>query len=218
MTSVTNGLTNYWPIKNDLRDYIGTSDMSPAGNFVSGGSVGFGTDRFGNPTGAIFLNNGAYVVPNGVYFNGSFSVLAWVKIVTITSGSRLIDFSTRAGADNVIASLVTSGALHPSMTVVDSSGNTANAQTNFTFNLQQWYHMAAVMKGSEMFVYVNGIQQGYTNSSVLPSNRVRTYCFIGRSAWYQHGDDDADAYFDEIKIYNRALSDAEVANDMNVNS
>ena len=56
------GLTNYWPIINDLRDYIGSSDMATA-------TIGFTNDRFNNPNAALYMNPGYYIIPGGLDFN-----------------------------------------------------------------------------------------------------------------------------------------------------
>lgn len=80
--------------------------------------------------------------------------------------------------------------------------------------LNQWVHLAAVMDDDKAFFYINGVLQGSASGwpSVLPVNR--SFCFIGRSNMYPN-DQDADAYFDEIRIYNRTLSETEINDVMN---
>jgi hypothetical protein len=94
-----NGLTNYWPILNDLRDYIGSANMTP-GTVSVNGTVGFGIDRFNNTDGAILLNNSYYTLPTRVYFSGDFTILAWVKLISYSSNSRLIDCGNGPSSDN----------------------------------------------------------------------------------------------------------------------
>jgi hypothetical protein len=65
------GLINYWPIYSSLTtDMIGNKDLYNPVN------ANFSSDRFGNINSAIYLNNGYYQVPSGVYFYGDFTFIA----------------------------------------------------------------------------------------------------------------------------------------------
>jgi len=215
---ILNGLINYWPINADLKDYIGSSDMSPGTDLETNGSVGFGADRFSDPSGAIYLNNGYYTVPPGVYFSGDFTILAWVKEVSYMEGSRLIDFGNGPNSDNVIAAIcdVHSEMPRPRIFVGANYNNASDHFPSAVIKLNEWYHLAYVLNGTNMTMYINGENVG-SQDSMIPAYIVRSSSFIGRSNWYP-GDQDANAYFDEIKIYNRALSPDEVAYDMTVSS
>lgn len=78
--------------------------MTP-GTVNVNGSVGFGLDRFNNTDGAILLNNSYYKLPTGVYFSGDFTILAWVKLNTYSSNSRLLDCGNGPSSDNVLATI-----------------------------------------------------------------------------------------------------------------
>ena len=217
VTTVSKDLMNYWPIKNDLRDYIGYSDMSPGTNLEVNGSVSFGPDRFGNPNGAIYLNHGYYTVPDAIYFSGSFSILAWIKLVSLTHGARLIDFGTpTASYCNVVVQMVSALTPQPCFFITDSGGQSSTVTTGFLFDLNKWYHIGAVLNGTDLYFYIDGVLQGSRSGLITPPNYMRQNCYFGRSAWHGGGDYDADAYFDEIKFYSRALTQAEVQNDMNI--
>lgn len=84
------GLINYWPIVNDLQDYISTSDLSP-GQLDASETVGFTQDRFNNTNGSIFMNPGYYTLPPGIYFGSQYSFLVWVKVIAFNNYSRVID-------------------------------------------------------------------------------------------------------------------------------
>ena len=43
----------------------------------------------------------------------------------------------------------------------------------------------------------------------------RTLNFIGRSNWYNYGDQNADAVYDDIKIFDRAFNSTDIINDYN---
>lgn len=210
-----NGLKNYWPIRNDLYDWPGSMNMYPGPSMAAGGSVSLSQDKFGNINGSIFLNNGYYQVPSGIYFDGSFSILAWVKLNSKVSGMKLIDFSNGNGVNTVAIQLIDPvNKTVPSFISNTNMGNTA-VTTSFTFNMSQWYHVAGVMDGLNAYLYVDGSLVGSTTGPALVPAVNRTQCYFGRSSYYP-GDKDANAYFDEIKIYNRALSLTDIQNDINM--
>jgi hypothetical protein len=82
-------LTSYWPIVNNT-----TQDMIAGNDFKCAGAPISATDRLGNQLGAVRVNTSEspfnyYYAPTGVYFSGSFSVTAWVKVYTCAAFSRV---------------------------------------------------------------------------------------------------------------------------------
>jgi hypothetical protein len=209
-----NGLQNYWPINGDLLDYASQADMS------IGTNVALRPDRFNNTQSALYLNIGYCTVPPGVYFNGAYTITAWVKEVQANSGCvRLLDFGNGQFEDNIIISISQNANMYPYMTIVEgvSSNFTSSGDmhTNAPFALGVWTHLASVFDGSNSIFYINGaLVLNQSANGVSPRPIVRQNCFIGRSNWYP-GDWDASAYFDQIKIYNRAMSGQEILADMN---
>jgi hypothetical protein len=89
----TNGLVNYWPINNDIKDYVvNTGSLRLVGN------VHLASDRFNLSNLSIFVNNGYCIAPNGTYFSGDFTIIDWVN-------SGFMDFSRGAALDNMYAVL-----------------------------------------------------------------------------------------------------------------
>lgn len=95
MTSINSNLVNYWPFNNNLNDIIGGANM------FNGISYSFSNDRLNTPSSSIYLNNGYLQVPDGVYFNGDFTITLWLKIFTHRYCSRIIDFGGTIHSDNV---------------------------------------------------------------------------------------------------------------------
>ena len=96
--------------------------MTP-GTVSVNGSVGFGLDRFNNTDGAILLNNSYYMLPTRVYFSGDFTILAWVKLITYSSNSRLIDCGNGASSDNIIATVSNGNSGMPYIRVFNGISN-----------------------------------------------------------------------------------------------
>ena len=81
--------------------------------------------------------------------------------------------------------------------------------------MSQWYHVAFVLNGSTAYIYVNGIQQA--TKTIIKANDVnRKSNFIGKSNW--QGDQNADAIYDELKIFYGAMQAAQVFFDYTVTS
>jgi hypothetical protein len=74
----------------------------------------------------------------------------------------------------------------------------------------KWYFISFVLSGTTGFVYVNGNQLG-TGTLHVPNNIIRTSNFIGKSNWVTQLN--ADAIYDEFKIYQGALSSNKIMNE-----
>lgn len=88
-SAINANLINHWPFNNNLYDIVGGADLFGFG----GTSAQFTKDRLNTGSSAIYLNNAYYKVPNGVYFNGDFTVTSWVKTHSNPVYCRLIDFA-----------------------------------------------------------------------------------------------------------------------------
>src|SRR4051812_19649231 len=132
---------------------------------------------------------------------------AWVKPSTLSSWNAILIKEKTAGL--VYGLYANSDTNRPSGHVyitqeVDTRGSAQLA-------LNTWTHLAATYDGNLLTLYVNGVQ---TNSKTLGGNILVSTggLSIGSDAF-------AGEYFrgmiDEVRIYNRALSAAEVQSDMN---
>ncbi|NOY71716.1 MAG: hypothetical protein GXP14_04970 [Gammaproteobacteria bacterium] len=95
--------------------------------------------------------------------------------------------------------------------VATSSNNLFATTSVTTLQLGQWYHLAGTYDGSSIKLYVNGtlnssvLKSGNINYSPLPSG-----LYIGK---FQDSNEsnEFDGNIDDVRIYNRALSAAEVS-------
>ena len=190
--------------------------MSP-GALEAGESVGFTQDRFNNPTGAIIMNPGFYILPPGFYFNNSYSFLIWAKVLNFLPWSCIMDCGSGPGSDNILIVLSRTNAYsqipYTQMFRGSISQNLVSAVNKLPTNT--WFHLAVVYDGRNSMMYVNGNLVANATSNG-PMSVIRTKCYIGRSSWhFLHGDPDVYACFDDLMIYNRALSSNEVRYCMN---
>ncbi len=80
--------------------------------------------------------------------------------------------------------------------------------------LNTWYHLTTVLSGQTGRIYVNGNMTAESSSPMTPpTNTVKTKCRIGSI----HEWTGPDVAIDELKFYDRALSEAEILRDYNLN-
>jgi hypothetical protein len=135
--------------------------------------------------------------------------MAWVKIYSYVQYQRLIDCGNNQ-VDNVL--LMPSKSNTMAVCTLNGVNAYGDQLTSYTATLNTWFHVGWTVSGSVTQVYANGVQV-LTNGQVQIVQAVnRTKCYFGQSNW---NDAISNADFDEIKFFNRALSQAEVQNDYN---
>lgn len=83
------------------------------------------------------------------------------------------------------------------------------AISSIPISFENWDHYAFTLNGSKGKIYINGVL--VANSVVsLPKCLKRTSNFLGRSNFGNDGNPNANAIFDDIRIYNRELSSSEI--------
>ena len=196
VVDITNGLVNYWPIKNDLKDYVGGADLVPGIN----GTNGFAADRFNIMNQAIYVSNSYYQLPKGIYFSGVFSIMGWVKPTRLLAHTYFMSFGNGQSSDNVYSGLADTGA-GPYFGLWKGSSSILIMSSSTYLTLNTWQHLASTWDGTTATIYINGTSVKTTTASNQINNITRTQCYIGRSNWPT--EPLAYAYYDDIRIYNR---------------
>jgi hypothetical protein len=213
-SNYTSGLVNYWPV---------TATSTPVFDLFTGQSMTSANptrvaDRFSTSSGAIGVRDSTtfWTLPTAVYFSGSFSVIGWLKVYTCLNNARFLDCATGPYADNIVFAYTTATNCQPYMNVF--TGSTSQPRllgSSVCPTNGSWVHLAISVTGTVAQGYMNG-QPMLTNGNVnSPQSVSRTACFIGQSNFWASGDMWANADFDEIKFYNRGLSQSEVQYDFN---
>ena len=181
-------------------NYIFTSDMTSASSS------------------SLSLSSGFVQAPGGIYFNnGDFTVMAWIYPRTFVSNSRIIDFGNSLQTDNIVFSLSDGTSGSPSVTFNQINSIPFSLISTQLLKLNQWQHVSFVFSNSTMnvFIYMNGVIVGVGTASSPPNSLARTNNFIGKSN--SAGISNADAIFDEIKIFSVALTQSQIRLEMNNN-
>ena len=182
----------------------------------NGLNAAFASDRFNVANGAMSLSSGYLQAPNGVYFTGSsFTIMTWIYPRAFDNLARIIDFGNGADSDNVVwmFSYDTTGQLYQ---YLDQSANAIlDYHTSQSIQLNQWQHVSFVFDKSSpsnnINIYVNGVLFDTTTLTGQLNNVIRTSNYIGKS---NAADPNANAIFDELKIFNVALTQSQIRFEM----
>jgi hypothetical protein len=175
------------------------------GTLPSGGTLGSGRLTLSS-------NSQQYAsLPAGIV-NGltNFTIMAWVNLTSSANWIRLFDFGNNTtsymfltpqnGGDGKVRFAITTG----------GSGAEQRINSSTTLSLGAWHQVAVTLNSGTGILYVDGVAVGTNSSMTLtPSSLGSTVKnYIGKS---QFPDSYLNGSLDEFRIYNRALTAADVA-------
>jgi hypothetical protein len=194
-------------------------------NEVSGATVldASGVNNHGTITGATRTAAGKF--GGALSFNGTSN---WVTVpdaasLDLTTGMTLEAWVNPASLSGWRTALLkeSSGTLSYAMYANDNTPNPAvtvriggadrSAVGTSRLPLNTWTHLAATYDGAQVRLYVNGVQAGsraQTGSITVSTGPLR---IGGNAVWTEF----FAGLIDEVRVYNRALSAAEIQADMN---
>jgi prepilin-type N-terminal cleavage/methylation domain-containing protein len=209
----SSGLVGYWPM--DEGSGSSTIDASGNGNggtwngtttngsYYTGGKVG--------PSAGVFNGSNDYVnVPDNASldFSGTqpFTISAWVYQAVTTSYAPVITKGNSGGSPYNYALITNSTNPQARFNIYNGSAHGPNASGMETLNA--WHLWTGTFDGATMTLYVDGVLSGtpLNISSTLPISNTNALQ-MGRNASAQAWNGD----IDDVRIYNRALSAAEIA-------
>ncbi len=201
----TTGLIAYYPFDGDYADAAGNHDGTPTG------SPGFATGKVGKALNMTADAQYVAVAYSADLAMSTFTVAAWINVVDLDALRAIL--GTRIGGNYTFDVKADSARIHG-----DIGNGTAWLNTTLDIptakggllNIGEWYHVAYVIDNAaqKCFMYLNGALGSTATFSGTPMFMTSAetlgigYCSSGE---YMHGQ------IDEVRIYNRALSAAEVA-------
>jgi hypothetical protein len=207
--AVHDGLVSWWKGENNTIDnWDSNNGVIPTANTGTIGKVG---RTFINPY--ITVNDSPSLrVTNGL------TLEAWINTTSL-SGTRVLiskfeyPLNQSLGTQSAyLFGTTNNGALFFTLTPNGSVRTNTTLVTTNLIPLNTWTHVAATYDGSVMRLYINGTQVGQTNftNNIFPGSAplgiggFATVPASTSSAWQYSG------LMDEISLYNRALSAAEI--------
>ncbi|MBS1525890.1 MAG: Ig-like domain-containing protein [Bacteroidetes bacterium] len=209
------GLVAYYPLNNTGADFSGNGyDCTTLFNITAT------TDRHGKANGAYYFDGTtSYMsVPDNQALrlaNSDFTMSAWIKILSYDQSSGTIIFSKRLAGVNNGYTFGVAGQTGPSLGVITygPGGGSINAIGTRMISLDQWSMVTLVYNNSarQASIYVNGVLDNVSNNVDPNNSTISAILYIGRDnpanaddGYFFHGS------MDELRIYNRALSAADV--------
>lgn len=200
------GLVAYYAFDGNLRDANGAFAAGAViGSKIdeAGGSLGFEPGLRGSA--AVFNGATGVRLPNGLISTNSYTVALWVKPAQLTAYTPTF-FGART-PDAWVSLLPVGHGFVNGATMLWSGTAWYDAGLGMNVPAGQWSHLAFSVNNGAVNVYVNGVRRfsgtGFPNVFTTTSGVFA----LGVNWW----DAPYKGAMDELRIYNRALSDAEVA-------
>ena len=208
----TPGLVNYWSFNSHIKDIIGGAHL------FNGINAGLTNDRFGQPLSALNLNEGSYQIPTGNYFStGQFTITVWFKLRNYGYWPSIVSLFNGFKIDTIFFGFEASSSI-PSFAIFNGNISIANSGSPSAIQLNEWTHLAFTFDQNLNYrFYINASLMSSGSSNQPLKNTTRILNYVGRGDWYPT-QPDLDAILDELKIFNRALTQQEIQYEMNDNN
>jgi hypothetical protein len=216
-TNLQTGLVGYWPFCGNANDASGN------GNTLNEYFVSYDSDRFGNSNASFFSNGielggGSSMTSNNPVFNigqEEYTIGLWMKVANTSQVTRCL-FNTIPHTGIGIAYNDNNA---PGYVVYDIGPANAfwtnlylhGPSNNYTPN--DWHYVVVKKQGINYSQYIDGqLDHSYSNPAAANYNYDVNFRISGISPEYQifHGN------IDDVHIYNRALSAAEIVQHYNL--
>jgi hypothetical protein len=146
---------------------------------------------------------------NDLDLTNGMTLEAWVNPASLSGWNTVVmkEGSTTTLAYSLYAN---DGSPWPSITVRINSVDRKAVGTS-SLPLNTWTHLAATYDGANLRLYVNGVQVGSRAQTGNMLVSTRTLRIGGNSVWGEY----FNGIIDDVRVYNRALTAAEIQTDMN---
>jgi fibronectin type 3 domain-containing protein len=163
--------------------------------------------KLNNSISLVGAGNSYASLPTGVVSSlSNFTVATWVYVDANRTWARLFDFGT--GTGNYMFLAPASGGNTVRYAITTGSGEqTLNGPV---LSPAAWHHVAVTLSGTTGTLYVDGVAVGTTNNMTLKPSSLgsTTQNYIGKA---QFPDPLLNGRVDDFRLYNRALSSAEIS-------
>ncbi len=192
-----------------VEDRVGTADAQLLGGAVLDGAGGVELDG----------DDDHVDLPNGVLSrNQSVTVAAWLSWHGGVCWQRIFDFGSNDGGEGQVGDGLTSLYLTATNCVdetyfasVELGTARHDVFTSDPFPSERLAQAALTFDGTSqtLSIYIDGVRVGQAQAAFQLAEIDDLNVWLGRSQWVQ--DRNLRARYDELRLYDRALSDAELA-------
>jgi hypothetical protein len=148
-------------------------------------------------------------------FSNGLTIMLWARPTQVTPWARFIEFSTNGPGNNTIL-FSRGGPSNDLLFDVYTDRSGGRVYTSQTIDLNVWQHLAVTLDHTgHVVLYKNG-QPVKTGMTGVPQIAIRNTNYIGKSNW--SGDGYYAGQMDDIRVYNRALTQQEIQEGMHIPS
>jgi hypothetical protein len=193
----------YWPITNS------------AENIMSGVSL----DQENLVRDVLAQNNSAIritgkvdsiIIKEDIDLNEDFTITMWARVIENRFNAALFDLGNGPKNHNIML-YFSQLTMKPAVAVYNKAIRMGVARSSREISLGVWHHYAVTIDQDRLSLYVDGVLAETVECSSIISSASRSVNYLGRSSWKNT---DINADFDQIKIYNRTLHQAEINDEM----
>jgi len=173
---------------------------------VWAGTTDYAANLNSGATNDYFSNTGAQIIPA----SGAFTAEAWVDPAASAGASVIL--SQGSGTNRFYLKINSANQL---VLLRDNGGATEVAVTGVTIPNNSWTHVAAVLDGTNAYVYVNG-QLIQTTAYSFGGIQISTGFYVGQySAYPTTTNTPWKGQLDQVKVWSSALTQAQISRSMN---
>ena len=211
LSSLQKGLVGHWTMAQDSLKGSLLADKTPYENDGTIYGATFTTDRKGQANKAMSFDGVDDYIEilhnSNLSLSDNFSFGLWVKLITLPSGATtfLIKGSSNPAVDNYLIYLNTNGIVDGYVGKEDNSGNYKRSIGNI--NNGNWHYVLFTFHSVGGFKgYLDGVQVDTTLSTGTKAATNSNSVYLA----YKWGTIYPNILLDDVRIYNRALSQAEI--------
>lgn len=209
-SNLTNGLVGYWKLDEPSGSAIDSSGIGNTGTIV--GAV---TAPGKHGTAIQFSGtNDRVTIPDATSINAAtdLTVSAWINPSALLSASsheynELVNKGTYNSKGYLLYFGKAGGLLNFQWSW--SGGTSSVVSQNFTYAANTWYHITATLNNTSGKIYINGVLNNAGAVTTPMSSSSGVQMVIGNDSAGTYGGQ-FPGTIDEVRVYNRALSESEV--------
>ena len=189
-------LAHWWPLTEDLRDYVCGTYLTNNGATTASGKMGpcYYFNGSTNLTGTFDYNQSGL----GNYPT-ELSVSLWVKIDSSWNAWGQIFTIGKEGTswNDIRIGLDINNEKKIYFSISDSSGATGGSGPNYTLTPGQWYHIVGIYKNNNIEMYVDGTKISFYQTSIVPNLQTASIVAIGGNS-----SEKQPCYISDVRVYN----------------